>query len=128
MDRIKRTPFPKSVPEELVKPSTLSKWIPLLCAGAAAGVSIIALQEIKKVRRELIVIKRENSPSDELGKRMETMESQLQKLTDFITNKENVTKDSEIIRNVVQESGNIKIINNEEYEEVEVTDDETEEN
>ena len=111
--------------------STLSKWIPLLCAGAAAGVSIIALKEIKNVRKELITLKREQNKehpvNDELNKRMLAMEDQLKLLTDFIKNKEKVTKETEIIRNVVQTPQQpVKIINDEEYEEVEVTDDEAE--
>ena len=111
--------------------STLSKWVPLLCAGAAAGVSIIALKEIKNVRKELMTFKKEQMPknvSDELNKRMQMMEEQLKLLTDFIKNKDKVEKQSEVIKNVVKESETpVKIINNEEYEEIEVTDDEAEE-
>ena len=107
--------------------STLSKWIPLLCAGAAAGVSIIALKEIKNVRKELITLKKEQmskNGNDELNKRMILMEDQFKILTDFIKNKE--SKQSEIIKNAVKESETIKVINSDEYEEVEVTDDEAE--
>jgi hypothetical protein len=121
--------------------STLSKWIPLLCAGAAAGVSIIALKEIKNVRKELIILKKDQgskSINDEMNKRMKTMEDQLKLLTDFIT-KDKVEKQSEVVKNVVKESNvpikiinkedtvPVKIINNDEYEEIEVTDDEAEE-
>ena len=116
---------------------TLSKWIPLLCAGAAAGVSIIALKEIKNVRKELIILKKDQgskSINDEMNKRMKTMEDQLKLLTDFIT-KDKVEKQPEIVKNVVKESNvpikiinkEDKIINNDEYEEIEVTDDEAEE-
>jgi hypothetical protein len=111
--------------------STLSKWIPLVCAGAAAGVSIIALKEIKNVRRELITLKKEQAKpvNDELSKRMQAMEDQLKILSEFIKNKESVSKESvNVIRNAVKPSGeDIKIINGEEYEEVEVTDDEADE-
>ena len=110
--------------------ATLSKWVPLLCAGAAAGVSIIALKEIKNVRRELITVKKEQNSgvNVELDKRMKVMEDQLKILTEFIKNKDKVTKESEIIRNVVkkEQAAPVTIINNEEYEEVEVTDDEAE--
>uniref|UniRef100_A0A6C0B051 Uncharacterized protein n=1 Tax=viral metagenome TaxID=1070528 RepID=A0A6C0B051_9ZZZZ len=110
--------------------SNLSKWVPLLCAGAAAGVSIIALKEIKNVRRELIAVKKEQSPSGsaDFDKRMKAMENQLKMLTEFIKNKDKVTKESEIIRNVVKKEqvAPVTIINDEEYEEVEVTDDEAE--
>jgi hypothetical protein len=111
--------------------STLSRWIPLVCAGAAAGVSIIALKEIKNVRRELITLKKEQAKpvNDELGKRMQAMEDQLKILSEFIKNKESVSKESvNVIRNAVKPPGeDIKIINGEEYEEVEVTDDEADE-
>lgn len=113
--------------------STLSRWVPLICAGAAAGVSIIALKEIKNVRRELITLKKEQAKptavNDELGKRMQAMEDQLKILSEFIKNKESVSKESvNVIRNAVKTPGeDIKIINGEEYEEVEVTDDEAEE-
>ena len=33
--------------------NTVSKWVPLICAAAAVGVSVIALKEIKNVRKEL---------------------------------------------------------------------------
>ena len=39
--------------------SLLAKWIPLICAGAAVGVSIMALKEIKNVRKDLILLKKE---------------------------------------------------------------------
>lgn len=104
--------------------SNLSKWIPLLCAGAAAGVSIIALKEIKNVRKELITLKISKNGNDDLDKRMLMMEEQFKILTDFIKKKEN--KQSEIIKNVVKESETVNVINGDEYEEVEVTDDEIE--
>jgi len=110
--------------------STLSRWIPLVCAGAAAGVSIIALKEIKNVRRELITLKKEQAKpvNDELSKRMQAMEDQLKILSEFIKNKESVSKESEIIRNAVKvPTETVKVINGEEYEEVEVTDDEIDE-
>jgi hypothetical protein len=128
--------MPKTPTIELESPtkttiSTLSKWIPLLCAAGAAGVSIIALKEIKNVRKELITLKKEQMPkniNEELNKRMQMMEEQLKLLTDFIKNKDKVEKQSEVIKNVVKESETpIKIINNEEYEEIEVTDDEVDE-
>jgi len=110
--------------------STLSKWVPLLCAGAAAGVSIIALKEIKNVRREIMVLKKEQTKpqNEELTNRMLAMEDQLRLLTEFIKNKDKVNKEAEVIRNVVKETppAPVTIINNEEYEEVEVTDDEEE--
>ena len=134
MDRVsKRMPFkvPEVGTETAAKTtvSTLSRWIPLICAGAAAGVSIIALKEIKNVRRELITVKKEQAVNDDLSKRMHAMEQQLKILSEFIKNKEYVSKDPTIIRNAVNpQSETVNVINGEEeYEEIEVTDDEAEE-
>ena len=134
MERMRKPPsFTKSVPvpdiDVQTTTSNISKWIPLIFAGAAAGVSIVALNEIKNVRKEIITLKKEqngNSLNEELNKRMENMEAQLQLLADFVQNKEKITKESNIIRNVVNQSEipPVHIINGEEYEEVEVTDDE----
>ena len=133
---MKRPVFSKSIPEiDTPKQlssisSSVSKWIPLICAGAAAGISIIALQEIKNVRKDIILLKKEQNGSllnEEINKRMENMEIQLKMLGDFIKNKNKVSKESAVIKNAVSESlDNIQIINGEEYEEVEVTDDEEE--
>ena len=122
--------------------NTVAKWVPLLCAGAAVGVSIIALKEIQNVRKELTLKK--NVPDEELAKRLEIMELQLKKLSDFIMVPKNVAKHvnpkkhptnnvlDEVIKNVMNSpQTEMKIINENEkfdpgeYEEVEVTDDET---
>jgi hypothetical protein len=129
MEKIKKPKMPDI--ETVTNSSVVSRWIPLICAGAAAGISIVALQEIKNVRKEIITLKKENSTnslSDELNKKIENMEAQLKTLADFIQNKDKITKESEVIRNVVKQSEepSVRIINDEEYEEVEVTDDEAE--
>jgi hypothetical protein len=81
MDKVKRPVFKvPDIPETPVPSSSnLIKWIPLICAGAAAGVSIVALQEIKKLRTEVQTIKKEpnGETTEMLGKRMEMMEQQL---------------------------------------------------
>jgi hypothetical protein len=146
MDRLKKSPFkmPSSgfgsttpvVPstpgtsEVFLKKSNLMTWIPLLCAGAAAGVSIVALKELKNVRNEIITLKKSGT-GEEMNKRIKNMEEQLKILTEFIkeskNDKEPKTPKSKVIRNVEQPETNppvVKIINNEEYEEVEVTDNE----
>jgi hypothetical protein len=107
-------------------PSVVSKWLPFICAGAAAGISIVALQEIKAMRKELVAVKAQAPQPNDFDKRMDTMERQLKMLADFVENKQKITKESEVIRNVVAEPDNVRIINDEEYEEIEVTDDETE--
>ena len=133
----KKMSFKKmNVPPQLKSPtivpevsSNLTKWIPLLCAGAAAGISIMALKEIKNVRNELIHLKKDNNTKgndSELTKKMELLEEQLKTITDYLKNKDTVDKRKNIIiKNVIpQEEQEVKIIDNDEYEEIEVTDDE----
>ena len=117
---------------EKVKTSDFSKWIPLLCAGAAAGISILALKEIKNIKNEIITLKKDSKGSDnsELSKKMENMELQLKTITDYLKSKNtvrvSVPKEPVIIKQVVTEVPKVTIINEpeDEYEEVEVTDDE----
>ena len=119
--------------------NTFSKWVPLICAGAAVGVSVLALKEIKNVRKELINLKKESLGSvkgseqdPELLKRIELMDEQLRKITQYLAN-QNKPKESPIIKNVAKPVIPVKIINDApepeeeaEYEELEVTDDEAE--
>ena len=110
--------------------SALAKWVPLICAGAAVGVSILALKEIKNVRKELIVMKKEqvNPVKDELVNRVELMDEQLRKITQYLANLNKPTKQKEntVIKDaLVPDSEPVKIINSENEEEYEeVTDDE----
>jgi hypothetical protein len=74
--------------------SKITKWIPLIFAGAAIGVSILALKEIKNVRKELILLKKEassnDSPEDPLiYKKIELMDEQLKKISKYISSLEN---------------------------------------
>ncbi len=135
-------PVKSVVPETGLKTETvlnnISKWVPLMCAAAAAGISVIALKEIKCIKNDLIILKKEQNlePNQEsnqlLSKKMEKLEEQLKTITDYLKNKNNIEKRKikipEIIKNVLpQEQTEVKIINEDEYEEVEVTDDENEE-
>ena len=110
--------------------SSLAKWVPLICAGAAVGVSILALKEIKNVRKELIVMKKEqvNPGKDELNSRIELMDEQLRKITQYLANQNKPVKQKEnvIIKEALpDEPEKVKIINSENEEEYEeVTDDE----
>jgi hypothetical protein len=126
--------------------SNLYKWVPLLCAGAAAGVSIIALKELKDVRKELVSLKTEKFEDSGLHKRLETLEDQIKIISEYIKNgtpqnyppppqpefyNKSKVKAPTIIKNAVPEQKKVTIINepeemeeNVEYEEVEVTDDE----
>ena len=138
----KRTIFPaKVVPEIETNYNNLVKWIPLLCAGAAAGISIIALKEIKNIKNEIITLKVKGSDNSELNKKMENMEEQLKTITSYLKSKNELPKrtpqipqqpplplpkENTIIKNVIKEQPEVKIINDDEYEEIEVTDDEAE--
>ncbi len=112
--------------------ATLSKWVPLICAGAAVGVSIVALKEIKNVRKDLF--KKEQLPkNDDLVKKMQIMDEQLMKITEYLKNTAKtepvIPKSGTVVKNAKKiPKENIKIINEDpdEYEEVEVTDSESE--
>lgn len=163
MDRLPKKAFPKMpstgspgvstlepIPGKNIM-ATVSKWVPLICAGSAIGISIFALKEIKNTRKELMSLKKEQytAPNnDKLEKKMELLEKQLNKITDFLkTNQQQQAryantpqpvktpeqppkKDPKIVKNAVNVvPEQVKIINEEpsddpdEYEEVEVTDD-----
>jgi hypothetical protein len=128
---------------------TVSKWIPLICAGGAIGISIFALKEIKNTRKELISFKKEslNPDTEKLEKKMENLEQELKSISDYLKNSskqrnyvENIkksrkTQQPEIVKNTIKQEipEEVRIINEsnedqDEYEEVEVTDDEEEEN
>lgn len=109
--------------------SSFSKWVPLICAGAAVGVSILALKEIKNVRKELFLMKKENTSvgDSENSKKIELMDDQIRKITEYLIKKKskepvvkNAMKPKEvhIVNNVP-----IEIASDEELEEIEVTDD-----
>jgi len=123
-----KTPLPDMEQATASSSSIVVRWLPFICAGAAAGISIVALQELKAMRKELVAVKTHAPQPNVFNKRMDTMERQLKMLADFVENKQKITKESEVIKNVVEEkeNANVRIINDEEYEEVEVTDDEAE--
>ena len=109
--------------------STFSKWVPLICAGAAVGVSILALKEIKNVRKELMVLKKENvitgNTDPGLSEKVDRMDEQLRKITEYLV--KNKEKPKDVLKEVIKtEPKDVKIINNdeEEVEYEEVTDDE----
>ena len=97
----------------------LSKWIPLICAGAAVGVSILALKEIKNVRRELIDLKNEqivNVPNletqqfdPELLKRIELMDEQIVKISKYLGSQQNKEKKPKINKIINEEPELIKV-------------------
>ena len=99
---------------------SFSKYLPLLCAGAAVGLGIFALREIKNIKAEIKV--------PDVSKKMENMEQQLKKINEYLLKKDN----NPVIKSVLKPdppSEEVNIINDndlEEYEEVEVTDSESE--
>ena len=64
--------------------STLTKWMPLACAGAALGLGIIAIKEMRSMKAQVIEIKKNNSPSSDLTQRMEAMDLQIRKISGFL--------------------------------------------
>jgi hypothetical protein len=135
--------------------NVLAKWVPLICAGTAVGVSIIALKEIKNVRKEVLLMKKEQLVSvnnTELTEKIERMDEQLRRITEYLTNqnkmkpenntipkkqknsKKNPVQDEKIINQVLpKKMDKVNIINDEPDEEdneveieIEVTDDEDE--
>ena len=137
-------PLTSSVSSSSSSMSVFAKWVPLICAGAAVGVSVIALKEIKNTRRELIMLKKEqisgtsSAGNKELTKKIELMDEQLRKITEYLANQNKPqnkpNKKSPIIKEAFKTKlDNVKIINSvvnedsdeEEEVEVEVTDDES---
>jgi len=124
--------------------STVSKWVPLICAGAAVGVGVIALKEIKNVRKELINLKKEQltkttAVPETITKKIEELDEQLKKITEYLKTKSELEKRKrvvvqphhpagEVLKNVsptTQPVKEVNVINEDEYEEIEVTDDES---
>ena len=133
----KKTPLPTIKQPNLNLEKTgsiITKWVPFICAGAAVGVSILALRELKKIKKEMESLKNQkpiNTVTDPvISKKMEQLEEQLKMINQYLMN--NNSKNPKIIKNAVKTEipDNIKIINeqepedNVEYEVVEVTDDE----
>ena len=70
--------------------SSVTKWLPFICAGTAVGVSILALKELKKIKNEMTVVKNQQVnttvKSDPLlNKKMEQLEEQLKKIQEELT-------------------------------------------
>jgi len=106
---------PKKNIAETVKTtaSVISKWVPLICAGTAVAVSIIAIKEIKNVRKEVMLMKKEqltvvsNSPNKTLTEKIERMDEQLKKITEYLTNQSKLkteTKSSKKSEKVINQA------------------------
>lgn len=127
---IPKVPDIPKTPEISIKSSSSNKWIPFIFAGAAVGISILAIKQMKNLKKELLAVKKEqlmNNENVELQQKINQLETNIHKMNQQILNQK---PKSNIIRNVVppQIPPDIKIINepdteeNIEYEEVEVTD------
>jgi len=129
-------PMKTKIPEE-IKTSTTSivtKFLPIICAGAAVGVSILALKELKKIKAEMVLVKNQQQNNvvktdPVLSKKMEQLDEQLKRVNLYLAQKNSPRTDSKIIKNILKTElpKEVTIINNDndvEYEEVEVTDDE----
>ena len=126
---------------ENIKSSVVMKWLPFICAGAAVGVSILALKELTKIKSEMILLKNQQTnvvkTDPTLNLKMDQLEEQLKKINEYLMN--NNPKNPKIIKNVISDlPKEVTIINEsedngnngnngDEYEEIEVTDDEEDE-
>jgi len=133
--------------------SSITKFLPFICAGAAVGVSILALKELKKFKLEMVAIKKQQiasttvkQPQQENNKKIEQLEDQLKRINLYLATstleKKSKNAPPTIIKNVMKPEipKEVKIINNQvltkpeydnenvEYEEIEVTDDDSSEN
>jgi hypothetical protein len=121
--------------------NVLSKWVPLICAGTAVAVSIIAIKEIKNVRKEVMLMKKEqltavsNTTNKTLTEKIERMDEQLKKITEYLTNQSKLktetkpSKKSEKVINqaVKPKAQKVNIINEEPENTHEEPDEESEE-
>jgi hypothetical protein len=139
MDRLSKKPSRPEIPSTVTGTDEIGQWLPLLCAGSAVAIGIFAIKEIKNTRKELALFKKENS--EKMEKRMETIEDQLKSISELLKPRSQVPAPvqrpippkikKEIIKSMEVEPEEIKIINEpfneDEYEEVEVTDSESDE-
>jgi hypothetical protein len=149
MDRVTKKKMPELSTETK---SNLVKWVPLICAGAALGVGIIALKEIKSIQTEFRSMKVNITDSQSSNKQLE---EQILYISGYIKENEknkpskrnekaektektqNFEKLEKVVEKIVRPPSpvikkelnviekEINIINDDEYEEVEVTDDES---
>ena len=126
-------PMKPKVPEIVSKSSSITKLLPFIFAGAAVGVSILALKELKKFKAEIVLVKNQQQSvktDPVLTKKLELLEDQLKRINLFLANKNSPRNG--VMKNVLKTEipKEVKIINepeeNVEYEEVEVTDEEEE--
>ena len=92
--------------------STVYKYSPLIFATIAVGVGIIALKEIKNVRKELNTFKKEQAslkPQSDpsLIKKLEAMDEQIKKISKYLSSIEK-SKSKSIKKELPDNTNNIK--------------------
>ena len=121
-----------SKPELSVPVEDYTKWFAIVAAGSALGMGLFALKEIRNTRKELTNMKKEGN--EKIEKKMEKLDDQLKSINDFMRNNSTIPKPIQRpiptkVNPVSVEPDKIVIINEpaeDEYEEVEVTDSESE--
>ena len=101
---------------------SLLKWAPLVCAGVALGIGVLALNEIRSMKDDFVNKKTDNS---EITKKMENMDTQMKKMNEYLAKKDSNPVIKAVLKTDVPAPVNVvNYESQEEYEEVEVTDDE----
>ena len=99
---------PNKIADAKTGASVVTKFIPFICAGAAVGVSILALKELKKIKNEMLLVKNKQSTVNnnvvktdpELIKKMDRFETEFKKINEYLMN--NNPKNPKIIKNVLK--------------------------
>ena len=118
-----------------IEPDAVSKWFPLVFAGGAVGIALFALIELKNTKKEIANIK-SLSENKNIEKKMELLEAQLKDISSHLKVNSNKPQPRHTpkAKKVVMEpepEPEVNIINGfdeDEYEEVEVTDDDEDSN
>jgi hypothetical protein len=118
-------------PSQLSAPSTESviiKWLPLIAAGGALGVSLYMLREIQKIKKETIKINSTGGMTKNQVKQVEAMDDQLRKISGFLSRQfPSPNESNKVAKDTVEDEEEEEEVEVEEVE-VETTDDEVEEN
>ena len=104
---------------------TLLKWAPLVCAGVALGIGVLALTEIRSMKEELMGVRKEKTDLTDITKKFDDLDVQMKRMNEYLTKKDKNPVVKSVVKPEIPKEPNV--INEQyEYEEVEVTDDEEE--
>ena len=129
MDKVSKKPklsVLSDIDSDSLDMGSFGKWMPFICAGSAIGLSIFVLRELKKTKEEMQSSATKVHSDPEVSKKLSDLEKQMKTITEYIKN--NKTIKQPIIKKAVVIEPEPNIINSSidsEYEEVEVTDDES---